>query len=165
MQVPDAKWQTGGVGTQGAFSGASVLHVLHVQQWETILLLQCSFCRCRAAPVPAAATVTAMQLCKRWWCNGLVILLDVTVDQVSQIRLGRLLDVVYVCLVKLAHSVQRLNKGGVISVLNQLTHDIRTSVHQSCGQKEASVVDCTTGPITDVLLLLGGGGGGGGKQA
>ena len=112
--------------------------------------------------MPAAATVTAMQLCKRWWCNGLVILLDVTVDQVSQIRLGRLLDVVYVCLVKLAHSVQRLNKGGVISVLNQLTHDKRTSVHHSCGQKEASVVDCTTGPVTDVLLL---GGGGGGKQA
>ena len=70
----------------------------------------------------------------------MVILLDVTVDQVSQIRLGRLLDVVYVCHVKLARSVQRLNRGGVISVLNQLTHDIRTSVHQSCGEKEASVV-------------------------
>ena len=89
------------------------------------------------------------------------ILLDVSVDQVSQSRLGRRLDVVYVCHVKLAHSVQsrlgrrldvvyvchvklahsvqRLNRGG-ISVLNQLTHDIRTSVHQSCGQKEASVV-------------------------
>ena len=140
MQVPDAKWQTGGVDTQCAFSGASVLLVLHVQQWGAIPLLQCSFCRCRSTLVPAAATVTAMQLCKRWWCNGLVILLDVTVDQVSQIRLGRLLDVVYVCHVKLARSVQRLNRGGVISVLNQLTHDIRTSVHQSCGEKEASVV-------------------------
>ena len=41
-----------------------------VLQWRAILLLQCSFCRCRSAPVPTAATVTAMQLCKRWWCNG-----------------------------------------------------------------------------------------------
>ena len=56
-----------------------------------------------------------------------------------QSRLGRRLDVVYVCHVKLAHSVQRLNRGG-ISVLNQLTHDIRTSVHQSCGEKGVSVV-------------------------
>ena len=91
----------------------------------------------------------------------MVILLDVSVDQVSQSRLGRRLDVVYVCHVKLAHSVQsrlgrrldvvyvchvklahsvqRLNRGG-ISVLNQLTHDIRTSVHQSCGEKGVSVV-------------------------